>query len=114
MDIGVLLINNLIPLLLIGLLMLIGFLALPRLANKPAPTRKNRVRLRRVGSFVGNALMPLHALVHPHVKYVIAEKAEEYAEDRDADPTDPMTHLWRQLKPIRNGEKVERLTTLKR
>jgi hypothetical protein len=113
MDIG-LIIYNLIPLLLIGFLALIGLLALPRLANKPAPTRQNRFRLRRIGSFVGNALMSLHALVHPHVKYVIAEKVEEYAEDQDADPTDPMTHLRRQLRPIRNGDKVERLTTLKR
>jgi hypothetical protein len=58
--------------------------------------------------------MPLHALVHPHAKYAIADTIEEHAEDQDADPSDPTAHLLRQLKPIRNGEKIERLTTLKR
>lgn len=90
------------------------FIFLRDSSKRNHPSRRKRFRLRLIGGFVGNALMPLNAIVHPHAKYAVAEKMDQHAEDQDADPTDPMAHLRRQLKPIRNGEKIKRLTALKR
>jgi hypothetical protein len=45
---------------------------------------------------------------------VIDEKFEEEADDDDeGDPYDPTKHLNRQLKRIRRGEILERLTVLR-
>jgi hypothetical protein len=110
MNSGVLLLRGLI------LLFLIGLFVLPRVFSRRTPhTGRTRFRLRLRGAFVGNAFMQLHALVNPHAKYLIVEQIKDYAEDdQDADPNDPEIHLQRQLRRIRNGEKLDRLTTLKR
>jgi hypothetical protein len=45
------------------------------------------------------------------VRYLIAEKLEEPSEDDGGDDlADPAIHLERQLRRIRRGEQVERLT----
>jgi hypothetical protein len=82
--------------------------------RKPA-TSKRKKRLRLAGAFIGNALVPLHALIHPHTKYLLAERLDDHAEEeQEADPTDPAQHLQRQLKKIRNGEELDHITTLLR
>jgi hypothetical protein len=66
------------------------------------------------GASMGNALQTLHAFVQPRVGNVITENQKEEAEeDEDGGSNDPVKHLLRQLKPIRNGEVVDRLTALK-
>jgi hypothetical protein len=46
---------------------------------------------------------------------VLAEKFDDEADDDDeGDPDHPGKHLHRQLRRIRRGEKVERLTVLRR
>jgi hypothetical protein len=63
----------------------------------------------------GNALHNLQAIAQPRVDYVIAEKLDDQADDDDeGEPNDPEKHLHRQLRRIRRGEKIERLTALKR
>jgi hypothetical protein len=106
-------------LLLRGLVLLfpIGLFVLPRIFSKTIDKDRagKRRRLRLIGGFVGNALMPLHAIIHPHTKHLIVEQIKDHAEnDQDTDPTDPEIHLQRQLRRIRNGENLDRLTILKR
>jgi hypothetical protein len=65
------------------------------------------------GASIGNALQVLQAIAEPQAQHVIVERLEEPAEDDDeAGPKDPAAHLLRQARRIRNGEEVERLTTL--
>lgn len=72
-----------------------------------------RLRFRRSGVAVGNALQTLHVFVDPGVRYVIAEQLRERTdEDGDEDLADPAKHLERQLRRIRRGEEVDRLTIL--
>ena len=64
---------------------------------------------------LGNVFQRLQKLGEPGLKFVLEEKSDDHAdEDDDADPADPMKHLHRQLRRIRNGEKIDRLTTLLR
>ena len=61
---------------------------------------------------LGNAFQRLQKLGEPGLKFVLEEKSDDSGdEDEDADPSDPMQHLHRQLRRIRNGEKVDQLTT---
>jgi hypothetical protein len=63
----------------------------------------------------GNALHALQAIAQPRAQYVLAEKFEDEADDDDeGEPGDPAKHLHRQLRRIRRGEKIERLTALRR
>jgi hypothetical protein len=98
------------------LLFLIGLFVVPRFAAKPAnSTGKKRFCLRFSGAFIGNALMPLHALIHPHTKHLIVQQLDNHAEeDQDSDSTDPAQHLQRQLNRIRSGEELDHITTLLR
>jgi hypothetical protein len=46
---------------------------------------------------------------------VLAEKFDDEAdEDAEGEPNTPEKHIHRQLRRIRRGEKVERLTVLRR
>jgi hypothetical protein len=46
---------------------------------------------------------------------VLEEKVDDEADDDDGgEPGNPQKHLHRQLRRIRRGEKVERLTILQR
>jgi hypothetical protein len=52
-----------------------------------------------------------HVFVDPGVRYVIAERLEEPSgDDCKDDPANPAIHLERQLRRIRRGEQIERLT----
>lgn len=65
---------------------------------------------------LGNALQQLQVMAQPEVRYVLAEKLEEEAdEDGSGDPdhpVDPVAHLHRQAARIRRGEEVDRITAL--
>ena len=61
----------------------------------------------------GNALQTLHAMTQQRVDYVLAEKWNDEADDDDeGGPPDPAKHFERQLRRIRRGEKIDRLTVL--
>ena len=81
--------------------------------------RRNRVGKRRRGFFptyaaAGNALQTLQAIPQPRAEYVLEEKFEDEADDDDeGGPCDPTRHLKRQLKRLRRGETIERLTVLR-
>ena len=61
----------------------------------------------------GNALQTLHAMTQQRVDYVLEEKFVDEADDDDeGGPPDPTKHLQRQLRRIRRGEKVDRLTAI--
>lgn len=63
----------------------------------------------------GNALHAIQAIAQPRVEYVLAEKFDDEAdEDAEGEPNTPEKHIHRQLRRIRRGEKVERLTVLRR
>ena len=60
---------------------------------------------------LGFALQHLQALTHPNVEYVIEQQYDEAAdEDDQGEPENTKTQLHRQLKRIRRGERVERLS----
>ena len=65
---------------------------------------------------LGNALHRLQVIAQPEVRYVLAEKMEEEAdEDGSGDPdppVDPVAHLHRQAARIRRGEEVDRITAM--
>jgi hypothetical protein len=75
--------------------------------------RRNR-RFFPTYTSAGNALQSLQAIAQPRADYVLAEKFNDEADDDDdGEPTDPAKHLHRQLRRIRRGEKIERLTALR-
>ena len=82
--------------------------------------RRKRQGKRNLGFFptytsAGNALQALQAIPEPRAEYVLAEKFDDEADDDDeGEPDSPERHLHRQLRRIRRGEKVERLTVLRR
>jgi hypothetical protein len=83
----------------------LGFWARSKLSSKG----KQR-RFRYTGAAVGNALQILHVYVDPRVRHVIVQRLEEQAEDDGDDCADPGKQLERQLRRIRRGEQVDRLT----
>jgi hypothetical protein len=82
--------------------------------------RRERLGKPRKGFFptytaAGNALQALQVMAQPRVEYVIEEKFDDEADDDDeGDPCDPTKHLNRQLKRIRRGQAVERLTVIRK
>jgi hypothetical protein len=67
----------------------------------------------RGGAALGNALQTLQIFVQPRAEYVIAEIVGERKDEEDEGASkDSTAHLLRQAKQIRNGEGVDRLTTL--
>jgi hypothetical protein len=82
--------------------------------------RRERLGKRRKGFFptytaAGNALQTLQVIAQPRAEYVIEEKFDEEADDDDdGDLCDPTKHLNRQLKRIRRGEILEKLTVLRK
>lgn len=70
-----------------------------------------RSKLRFFSTTLGNALQKVHVFVDPGVRYVIAERLDEQAEEDDqGDLIDPVKHLERQLHRIRRGEQIDLLT----
>lgn len=82
--------------------------------------RRKRRGNRNLGFFptftsAGNALQHLQVMAQPRAQHVIEEKLnDEAAEDDEGEPIDPEKHLQRQLRRIRRGERIERLTALRR
>jgi hypothetical protein len=80
--------------------------------------RRERLGKRNFGFFpsytsAGNALQALQAITQQRAEYVLAEKFDDEAEDdNQGEPSDPTRHLHRQLRRIRRGEKIKRLTVL--
>ena len=80
--------------------------------------RRQRLGKPRLGFFptytsAGNALQTLHAMTQQRVDYVLEEKFDDEADDdEEGGPPDPTKHLQRQLRRIRHGETVDRLTVL--
>jgi hypothetical protein len=79
-------------------------------ARRKASSTSKRRRFRFTGVAVGNALQILHVYVDPRVRHVIVQRLDEQAEDDGDDGPDPGKHLERQLRRIRRGEQIERLT----
>jgi hypothetical protein len=73
--------------------------------------RRSRRRFRFAGPAVGNALQTVHIFVDPGVRFVISQTLEETSEDyNEEDSADTAIHFERQLRRIRRGDKVDRLT----
>jgi len=71
--------------------------------------KKKRGRYRG-GAALGNALQNFQVFVQPRAEHVISEMLEEPADDDEAVPKDPRTHLLRQARRIQRGEPVGQLT----
>jgi hypothetical protein len=82
--------------------------------------RRKRLGKRSLGfcptyTSAGNALQLLQLMAQPRAEHMLAEKFDDEADDDDeGEPDTPEKHLHRQLRRIRRGEKVERLTILRR
>jgi hypothetical protein len=69
-----------------------------------------RARLYPTTMMIGLALQSLQVFTHPEVHHTIEERYADAAEEDDAgDPDDPQKTLARQLRRIRNGDRVDRL-----
>jgi hypothetical protein len=81
--------------------------------------RRKRRGKRNLGFFptytsAGNALQALQGIAQPRVDHVLAEKFDDEADDdAEGEPDTPEKRLHRQLRRIRRGERVERLTVLR-
>ena len=96
----------------VGLILLFCIVCLQRLLWKRGQHR-NRRRFYPTNYTMGNAFQQLQQFVAPNTEYTLEEKLKEDAEDDDeGGPDDPAKHLERQLKRIRRGERVEKLTTI--
>jgi hypothetical protein len=79
------------------------------------PRRRRKLGFHPTSSALGNAFHTLQLIAEPKAEYIIEEKYNDEAdEDEDSEPETPAKHLRRQLKRIRNGEEVDRLTVLHR
>ena len=95
----------------ICLFVLLVFAILRFRARRKGSSHSKRRLFRFTGVAVGNALQILHVYVDPRVRYVIAQRFDEQAEDDGEDDcADPGKHLDRQLRRIRRGEQIDRLT----
>ena len=95
----------------VSLAMLLVLAILGFRAKRKVSSHSKRRRFRFTGVAVGNALQVLHLYVDPRVRYVIVQRLQEEAEDEGEDDcADPGKHLERQLRRIRRGEEVDRLT----
>lgn len=99
-----------------GLLIFL-FLVLCTFYMQRALWRHNRRCGRRRKSFyptttsLGNAFQTLQILAEPQIAYVIEEKdADEVDENDDGQSEDGTFSFNRQLRRIRNGERIDRLT----
>ena len=64
---------------------------------------------------MGNALHQLSVIAQPQLEYVLEEKlSEDSEEDDEGAPKDPTAHLHRQAAKLRRGEKLDRLTAVRR
>jgi len=77
---------------------------------------KSCPRKRRFGWYPTNlrmAFLTLQVMAEPTIGHTIEQHLVQHDEDDDpADPKDPIAHLHRQAKQIRNGNPPDRLTAL--
>jgi uncharacterized protein (TIGR03382 family) len=93
---------------LFAMLLVLAFLLRRRRKLSGEPRRP---KLRFFSTTLGNALQKVHVFVDPGVRYVIAERLDEQAEEgEEGDLMDPVKHLERQLRRIRRGEQLDPLT----
>jgi hypothetical protein len=82
--------------------------------------RRRRLGRKRLGFYpssaaMGNALQSLQVFAEPQVEHILEEKLEEAADEDDSGgPDDPTRHLHRQVRKLRQGKRLERLTALKK
>lgn len=83
------------------------------------PWRRKRKTARRRSRFspssegLGTVLLGLTLIYRPRILYAVEaqqRQVEDVDEDDNGDPDTPTRHLMRQLRRIRRGEAVERLT----
>jgi hypothetical protein len=100
----------------VGLALLFCIVCIQRLLWRGGQHRgKKRRRFYPTNYTMGNAFQQLQLFVAPNAEYTIEEKLKEDAEDDDEGGSDdPAKHLERQLKRIRRGERVDKLTTMLR
>ena len=98
------------------LLLTIFALLLDRAIRKhTGGTGKRRIGFYPSNYALGLALRQIQTFVAPNMEATISDTLKEAAEAGDeGDPADPTIHLNRQLKRIRNGEQIDRLTTILR
>jgi hypothetical protein len=79
--------------------------------------RRNKSRGKRHLGFypntaaLGNALQLLQSLTEPHIEHILEQKLAEPAEDEGSGgPDDPIAHLHRQARKIREGIPPDRVT----
>lgn len=102
----------------LGMLFVAIALVLYRVKNTLAGHRHPPRRRRRIGivasnALIGMAFLPLSIIYRPNLAEVAKaqiRQQEEVDEDQSGDPETPLKHLLRQLRRIRRGEKVERLS----
>lgn len=91
----------------LGLLGLMLFELVGRLSGR------RRFRLNRLA--LGNAFQSLQAIVEPETRHRVVEMMDETVdEEADGGPDDPQRHLLRQARRLQRGERLERLTALRR
>jgi len=96
----------------VGLILLFCIVCLQRFLWRRG-RRRSRRRFYPTNYTMGNAFQQLQQFVAPSTEYTLEEKLKEDAEDDDEGGSDdPAKHLERQLKRIRRGERVEKLTTI--
>jgi hypothetical protein len=72
--------------------------------------RGRRLRFYPTNMMIGLALQNIQVFAHPEIDHMIQERyADAAAEDDEGDPDDPQKALARQLRRIRNGERVDSL-----
>ena len=78
--------------------------------------RNGKLKKRRSGFYsegLGTVLLGLTLIYRPRIHYAIEaqqRQVEDADEDDNGDPDTPARHLLRQLRRIRRGETVDRLT----
>jgi len=103
-----------------GLYVLVMFVCATFFFQRFRWRRRKRLGKKRLGFYpssaaMGNALQSLQVFAQPQVDHILEEKLEEKAEeDESGGPDDPVRHLHRQARKIRQGKMSERLTVLKR
>jgi hypothetical protein len=86
-------------------------LRVPWLRNRKTGRRKSMFSMPSTG--LGTVVIGLTLIYRPRIEYAIEaqqRQVEDADEDDNGDPDTPARHLLRQLRRIRRGEKVDRLT----
>ena len=87
---------------------------LKTLIGKPkGPRRNRRFGIMAANAALGFSFLPFAAIYRPRLIEVVKaqiRQQEDADEDGNGDPDTPARHLMRQLRRIRRGETVDRLT----